>query len=95
MFIAHNQGVGRLTRIAEVNDNEDMLLWSYCIHPAIDELRLVYFQRQFLFQFPASTRLRCLIKFEPSPGKLPFVAFVEKQGDSIPPKHQAFYGNRK
>src|SRR5262249_26039231 len=66
MFIAHNQGVGRLTRIAEVNDNEDMLLWSYCIHPTIDELRSAYFQRQFLLSIPgkhtpqASHRVRAV-----------------------------------
>jgi len=95
MFVAHKQRVGRLTRLAEINDNEDMLLRSYCIHPTIDELRLVYFQGQLLFQFPAGTRLRCLIEFEPSSGKLPFVAFVEKQGDSIPPKHHGLYRNSK
>jgi hypothetical protein len=95
MFVAHNQRVGRLTRLAEVNDNEDMLPRSYCIHPTIDELRLVNFQGQFLFQFPARTRLGCLIELEPSSGKLPFVAIVEKQGDSIPPKHHALGGNGK
>src|SRR5215470_8696580 len=47
MFVAHNQHVGRVVRIAEVNDNEDTLLRSYCVHPTIYELWLVYFQRQF------------------------------------------------